>query len=861
MKEKQRRLLLGTVAVAALFVAATADTIATVFPAVDDVVNDCPMFQWYACASCDESEYTVTIKSTETGNVITKRSRMTTIAATPEDDSSLLDVGNYTWQVTQGSITSAEIPFQICIKSCLPPKVSNKVDNTLSGFSFTTFAKKVSEAKFTVSTNQSGTKDIQFNPVDGSQILSMTHDHKNDGTTLGTATAQLKVSRGDNILALRYVFFSTLAYPLTIEILDSNNNVLRTVGCIDEVGDKCQKSETPLTDEKWGKVLFEFDPLPERPTYRLRFTMEKNETSSTVVVLVNDIVVGQCSTLEDRHAIDSPKSPCKKCDDAGLYIPQNRTCAMCIDVEGQSTCCASMDYCTACLSTGACEVTTTSTCKSEAQCESLTTEEACLDTTYESKRKDCRWCPIDKKCFFHADYDTSCSKCSSFSSSDTCPSSECQWCPISRRCVGNDETCPSCNSISEKSCTLAKTDNECQYCTAKSECLQKDEECTQVCPGLSTLSDCNANKDCAWCPASEVCTEKRIPCMQCAAMNLNSTCHDFPGCGFCDTGYCRATTEVCPTCSGRNSSVCTLERGQTLWCKYCPSNRTCMDNATRCDTCSKVTDKDVCNEYSGCTFCVSTNQCQDVDETCEQCGRMSMGQYAKFPTGCCWSQKENRCHNYGSKECKSGLSAAYIALIVVAAVVVVALIVVAIVVPICCCRKDKGDQAIALSQTGTSIVVLPEGEASFVAPESLQTIAVDPNAAPAGAAATPVSVGPADASVAPVTMVSQQPNQISPADMQSMMAQQQQQMNVMMSSMLAQQQQMSAMMMNPMMMNSMAMGGMNGMNSMNGMGGMNGMNSMGMNGMPMDMSMMGTAGVPAPPDQPGQAPPVPPPSS
>lgn len=837
-------MLLNAVAVAALVVAATADTIPTVFPGKDDVVSDCPSFQWYACASCDESEYTVTIKSSDTGSVITKTSRVTTIAATPEDDSSLLDVGHYTWQVKQGNFTSAEIPFQICTKSCLPPKVSNKVDNTLASFVTTAFVKKLNSAKFQVKNNKSEIVEVQFTALPGSQILYLTHDANSDGA-VGSATAQLKVSRGDNIMTLRYVFFSNHDQPIMVEILDLSNNVVRTLACINRDGSNgCQKTETPLTDEKWGRVMVPFDPLPEKATYRLRLSIEKESgMEDTVVALVNDIVIGQCSTLEKRNVI-SALELCNMCEDAGMYVPANRTCTGCGEAPRLSTCCASIDYCTACLSTSSCEATATSTCKSDAQCEVLTTRETCLDTSIDSKRKDCKWCPIDKKCFFHADYETNCSRCSSFSSSGTCPSSECQWCPISRRCVEKDEMCPSCNSISEPACTLANTDNECQYCTAKSECLQKDEECTQECPGLTTSSDCNTNTDCLWCPASEACTEKRIPCLQCAAMNLNSSCSSFRGCTYCSTGYCGTKNEKCPTCSGREPDVCTYAGGQTLSCKYCTSSQTCMDNATTCDTCSKVTDKDACSQHPGCTFCVSKNECQDSDETCEQCARLTMGLCAKFPAGCCWSQKDDHCHDYGSAECESGLSAAYIALIVVAAVVVVALIVVAIVVPICCCRKDKGDQAIVLSQTGASIVVLPEGETSLVAPESLQTVAIDPNAAPSTAAPV-VSVSPADASVAPVTMMSQQPNQMSPADMQSMMAQQQQQMNVMMSSMLAQQQQMSAMMMNPMMMNSM------------GMNGMNGMNSMGMNGMSMNVNMMGTANVPAPPDQPGQVPPPP----
>lgn len=877
MKEMQRQLLLRTVAVAALAVLAIADTIQTVYPAKDDVVSDCPLFQWLSCPSCDESGYTVTIKSTTTGNTITKTSRLTTLYPTPEDDSSLLDIGSYTWQVTQGSIQSAEIPFQICTKSCLPPKVKNNINNTLAGFTFSatggkTFVETRSEIKFRLTTEKGEEKNVTFLPVTGTKILSLTHDNNNDGVTEGTATAELHLSRGDNILTMRYVLYSAGEEPMKIEILDSSDSVVRTVGCITRSGNGCHASGTTndrLVNGDWEQVIFSFDPLPEGETYKLRFTMVKNATiAGAVPAFVNDIVLGQCSTLEDRNAFTNMEY-CIFCKDAGLYVPKTRKCAECNKIQSQSACCASIDYCTACLSSGACEATTTSTCKSEAQCETLNARETCLDTVTESKRKDCMWCPIDGKCFFHTDYKTNCSQCSSFKSSDTCPSSECQWCPISRRCVGNTETCPSCESIAPASCTLANTDNECQYCTAKRECLQKDAECTQECSGLNTSSKCSANVDCQWCSASEACFEKRIPCKQCASMNLNSSCGNLPGCYYCGTGYCGMMGEECPTCGTRAKDVCTFEGEQTLLCKFCPSNRTCMDNSTICDTCSKVTDQSVCNQYQGCSFCISKGECMDVDETCEQCARMSMGQCAKFPTGCCWSQKDNRCYNFGSTECEGGLSAAYIALIAVAAVVVVALIVVAIVVPICCCRKDKNDQGIALSQTGTSIVVLPEGEASFVAPESLQTVAIDPNAAAAGAAATPVSVGPADASAAQVTVMSQQQaSQMSPTDMQSMMAQQQQQMNVMMSSMLAQQQQMSAMMMNPMMMNSMAMGGMNGMNgmggmnSMNGMGGMGGMNSMGgMNGMSMDMSMMGTAGVPAPPEQPGQVPPPPPTSS
>lgn len=861
-KDKQRRWLLSAVAVAALVVASTADTITTVYPGKDDVVSDCPSFQWYSCASCKEAEYTVKITSVSTGATIIRTSRTTTLEAKPEDDSELLDIGEYTWQVSQGSITSAVIPFRICSKSCLPPKVDNKVDNTLERFTFTTFARKTTGAKFTVTKESGEVLNVLFSPVAGTQILDMTHHYRNNGTTLGTATEQFKVSRGDNILTMRYVYYSNSTYPLNIEILDSSNNVVRKIGCIGNEGSGCTVTTTALVDEKWGNVFFYFDPLPEKATYKLRFSIEKeNEMglTSSVVVLMNDIVLGQCSSLEDRNSFPT-LSQCQKCSEPGLWIPENRTCATCTDIKSDSACCASIDYCTACLSTAKCEATSVSTCKSDAQCESLSTRESCLDVTIDSKRKDCRWCPIDKKCLFHADFEASCSKCSSFSSSSTCPSSECQWCPVTRRCVPNDETCPSCESVMKDSCTLAHTDNECQYCTAKSACLQKDAECTNECTGLSTLLDCSANTDCAWCSSSEACFERRIPCKTCAAMNLNSSCGSFPGCRYCETGFCRTKTDSCPTCGGRAEGVCSQQGEQTLLCKFCPSNRTCMDSAATCDTCSKVTDSTACNSYAGCTFCISTNMCQDSNETCEQCARMSMGQCAKYPAGCCWSQKSSHCFDLGATECESGLSAAYIALIAVAAVVVVALIVVAIVVPICCCRKDKNDPGIALSQTGTSIVVLPEGEASFVAPESLQTVALDPNAA-----ATPVSVAPADASATPVTMMSQQPNQISQADMQTMMAQQQQQMNVMMSSMLAQQQQMSAMMMNPMMMNSMGMNGMAGMNSMGGMGGMNsmgGMNGMnGMNGMSMDMNMMGTAGVPAPPDQPEQTPPPPPPSS
>jgi len=841
-------------------------TIHNMKPENNTVINECPSFSWSSRHTSTGNYYIKIYKQgTSTPVVDEVVNGVPHFEISPYDIDKFLAKGKYTWSITTDDGDKSEtLSFSVNEFSCIPPKVENKIDNTFASFNdydTVTFAGSRREAwehsgfeKMKV--NKSGVvQDVYFYPHSGERIytLKVHESFVEGGGTVSSelnysiATQQFNPDVGDNVLAFRYVYFTTGGSTIHVELKETDGNIIY-LGCIGttpdphynipcelDQADKSGNHFSPsiaikdnTTEPKWDlfrAILDEPRKDTKMITVRLRYQRAPKtkddgygEKLANYIFFMSEFTFGQCSTVRDDYYDQANTSKnlneeCPVCPSAGMrcsqkYINHCMDCEQTPIADGK---CESSNYCTACKShDGKCEVASSSTCRKDVNCSSKAKKTECKD--------DCAWCELDGKCVFSADRYSSCSTCGSFTSSATCGKlSSCKWCPTLQLCVKTSDECPSCNFIAEDACSYDETDGSCQFCYNQSLCLNTNVQCTAACSSITDPDTCNTYDDCQWCVSTNNCIENRIGCSECHNIPSDQCVKSkYPGCTLCDTLFCTSDPDKCPVCSDRTAENCEFEQGVRLNCQYCNSSQMCMSKYEECKECKDITNATSCRSYSGCSFCNSEQVCKSSDETLTDCDCLGLSATAcaTHSRGCCWSSANTKCYDVGDNNCESGLDTTTIIIICVCVGVFVAAAAIITPILICCCKPKTKDD-IEMTAPGT-IVVLPEGQPSMVVQESLQSVNVDP--------ATAVSVDETSAANAGM------PQSTSMADMQNMqnMIAQQQMLNTMMA-----QQQMS-MMMNPMMMNS--MGTMNMMN-MSGMAGMSGMNSMG-----MDMNSMNMTG-------------------
>jgi len=843
-------------------------TIHHMVPANGAIISECPTFTWSRRRTASGTYVITVMKNGESTPVIRETVGEAKYEINPHELDKFLTLGDYTWFVsTDEGDKSLNQTFSVKALSCVPPKADNKIDNSFNKFtqqdSKTPNGNVVSSPwkKDDEEPMKVNTKNVVFYPLSGEKIFALKiHESYVPGATTNppdelehsVAQQQIKPDIGDNIIAFRYIYFTTGNSTVHVEVQEPDDHIIY-LGCIGTTPDPNQGVEcrpdskdseghhfSPgirvTGDEKPTWDLFNATIPPRKTddmiTVRLRyqrafksFNDSYAKNNANYVFFVSEFTFGQCSSVRDDYydpedTANNLNKDCPSCDSAGMKIPKNYTstdpesshCFKCTQAGALSYGkCASVSYCTACQTSYKCEDASTSKCREQVNCSSKTKNE-CKD--------DCVWCGLDSKCVFYSDAKSSCTTCASLSDSTSCNAkSSCGWCPTLQICLEEDDPCPSCDFISKGSCSYEATDGACQYCNAQGKCLNTDVVCDAQCGTYTTESICDKKSDCHWCISTNNCTEKRIGCPTCESLQSDQ-CEKskYPGCTLCDTLFCTSDPSKCPVCSSRTIDNCEFEGKIRLNCQYCNSSLKCLSKKEECKSCSGIENVTECKALRGCSFCNSEQVCKSADDTLTECDCLGLSATAcaTHTKGCCWSSKNTKCYDVGDDNCGGG-DVTTIIVICVAVGVVVAIAAVLIPILVCCCKpKSKND--IEMTAPGT-IVVLPEGQPSMVvAQESLQSVNVDPATA-VSIDETSVANG-ANGIVASTSMQDMQ-------NMQNMIAQQQ-----MLNTMMAQQQM--SMMMNPMMMNS--MGSMNMMN-MSGMAGMSGMNSMG-----MDMNSMNMTG-------------------
>jgi len=847
----------------ATFVASADDyiTIKNLVPANGTVVNDCPVFTW-SKRNDNSIKYTISIYNSA-GKAVpgTPFELVTTkFAISPYSIDGLLDVDTYRWQVTTDKGDKSEWTyFSVKEKSCIPPFSENKINNDLKKFDDkgTTYGgqqksggtRKYSEQSFSLNG-----KNVVFKPVFPDDLILAVQLHETypeenmdkgrEYKTLDVKCSEIIPDINDNVLAFRYVYFTTGNSTITIRLVDDKDKEQK-LGCIGEPingYDECEEGyavatsaytlrfsngllSDPLkwtlfsrniTVEKGRQYTLHFD-YTRAKKYNESDELYKNSTIANFIFFASAFVVGQCSTVPDEYfpvtvTQGEFDSICPKCGSAGIRIPKvfnDGQCVDCEDVTKVTDVCPSIDYCVPCLGDNICQPSSSSNCKENAKCSEKTKQNDC--------KGSCEWCNVEEKCTFYED--GTCGICGSFDSMDSCEKhpKSCSWCPTLQVCIPvEDKTCPPCEWVDKNKCESDLTDGKCEYCNKLNKCLNTSTVCDDTCREKTSKDTCTG-ADCTWCVSSQTCKENRQTCDDCHLLS-NDECKAYthPGCQLCETGSCMDKTETCPTCKERSKDECELDG---VKCKYCYSARECMPKDKDCTLCSNFTDEAGCGTFKGCVYCKSDLVCKSEEEDTTECDCNGLTPVAckLHGKGCCYSENDKACFVIGNNKCSSTFDTKYIIVICVCGGVLIVGLAVLIPVLVFCC-KPKTSDGIEMTAPGT-IVVLPEGQPSMVvAQESLQSVNVDP--------ATAVSVDE-------TTTATGIPASNSVQDMQNMMAQQQ-----MLNTMMAQQQM--SMMMNPMMMNSMGMMNMSGMpmSGMNNSMGMD-MNSMGMTGGMSSMNMTG----------------------
>jgi len=830
-------------------------------------VNECPTFSW-AKKTGSKVKYTLTVKKGSTTIWTKKDLSNPRYEVTPYDMADFMpSTGEYTWKVTTNNNDfSDNYKFTVDALSCLPPKSENKILNTLTGFNQEGKAHDGTKVtKWGLDDNETlqlDGKQVVFYPNLGEKIYAMKiHETFGEIPAREAMTSDLYVrivpDENDYILAFRYIHYTSGNSTVHVYIDDGQGD--KYLGCIGTksrvTGVKCedysedtnatlgrtQRYTPSLKEKKWGffkRVLskemiggqeFTLHLFYERAD-RLsddHIPCPSGRCNANFLFYVSEFTFGQCSSIPSDYydagntsipVDDDINNDCPNCKSAAMRYPKSYTghCQTCSSYKQKTDACLAIDYCVPCTTTG-CDPVSESTCRAESNC---APKESQLDCENED---NCVWCGVDGKCIFIQDEyldpkSGGCTFCSNFSSKDDCQehSSDCAWCSTLQYCLQKEDTCPGCTIIEKDKCTYEQTDGACAYCNSQGKCLATSLECNGTCALATTPETCGGD-DCLWCGSSQKCTEYRVECKNCSHFQSDQCDKTlYPGCNLCESGYCVTDLSTCPACDGRAKDVCDHEGDIPLKCSYCVSEKVCQKPEKECVSCSSLNGTKECSDHPGCAFCSADLVCKNSDNLagCD-CGGLSTLTCSQHD-GCCYSSTPvagvncfGKTYNSEKNEweldehCKEGLSTTTI--IIICVVVGVVILAAAILIPVLVinCKPKPADQ---IEMTGSTIVVLPEGQPSMVVQESLQSVNVDP--------ATAVSVDETTNSVAPA-----QPS-VQDMQMQNMMAQ-----NLMLNTMMANS------MMNPMMMNSM------GMMNMSGMAGMSGMNSMG-----MDMNSMNMTG-------------------
>jgi len=150
--------------------------------------------------------------------------------------------------------------------------------------------------------------------------------------------------------------------------------------------------------------------------------------------------------------------------------------------------------------------------------------------------------------------------------------------------------------------------------------------------------------------SEEKCVLLDDECPLCNSQTSKTSCEQYDGCNFCESGYCSEKEKSCPVCSNRGKDDCQFEDGVPLPCKYCNSSQECVSIDAVCSACSSVKNPDTCASLAGCVYCQSTMQCYQSDEQpdiCECDGLSFMP--CMQAVGCVWSTANSKCVAVGEE--------------------------------------------------------------------------------------------------------------------------------------------------------------------------------------------------------------------
>jgi len=224
------------VAAFAVLVSSVEVSIKNLKPANGAIVSECPTFSW---SPRGRSRYTLTVFNKDTGKVaLSEKTIAASFTISPLDFDKFLARGNYSWNVTTetGDISDS-LSFEIRTLSCIPPKSDNKVDNSFGQFNdhgtshktgtVTSWLKHTNETLDQRDGAGHHVQTITFLPYGDEKIACLrVHETYPDEMMPKTELLRSEYSTaitpsvGDNIIAFRYMYYTTGNSTIYVELLD-----------------------------------------------------------------------------------------------------------------------------------------------------------------------------------------------------------------------------------------------------------------------------------------------------------------------------------------------------------------------------------------------------------------------------------------------------------------------------------------------------------------------------------------------------------------------------------------------------------------------------------------------------------------